>query len=133
MTNPDVMPQDAERLVVDRLTILIAGDTATPTVGIALPNGWTKAAAPHLQVEAFTAFANWPVQTRPTIRVVAWAASTTEAKRLAAKAGGLLTAYEGELGPVRWLTGPDAARDDKTQAEIASVELTAAIRSIPIS
>jgi hypothetical protein len=134
MTRPQVTFPDAQRAVVDLLTELLddAGETVTVAVGV--PNGWKPGTTSHLEVASDgTPDQTWPVVAYPTIRIVARASTTTEAKRLAALAEGLLVAYGGgdTISTIRPLTGVLPARDDQTNAEIASVTLRVAVRSEP--
>lgn len=124
---------DAERLSVDYLTTeLDDGDT---TVGVGVPDGWTKTDPAHLEVALDgTPVLHHPMFAHATIRLVARAATTTEAKRLVTRGLGVLCAHPGGDGiaTVRPLTGPLPARDPKTEAELASVTARVTVRSTPI-
>jgi hypothetical protein len=130
---PAVEYPDAERLTVDYLTAELDEDA---TVGVGVPDGWTSADDPHLEValDGVPLLAH-PVCAHATIRLVARAGSTTEAKRIATKALGVLAAHPGSddgIHTVRPLTGPLPARDPKTEAELASVTARVTVRSAPI-
>lgn len=120
---------DAEHLVVDWLTDNL--DEPDCTIGVGVPTDWTRGDL-HVQVDLDgTPRMDHPVLSHSTIRLVAWAASTTEAKRLAAKAHGVLLAHPGGGGiaGTRALTGVFPAKDSKTGAEIASVTTRVTLRA----
>jgi hypothetical protein len=126
---------DAEKLVkaylADELDAL--GETVTVTVGV--PASWTPASLSNIQVDSDgVPLLAHPVLAHNTIRLVARAASTTEAKRLAALAQGVLLAHPGGGGiaSTRPLTGVLPARDPQTHAELASTTSRVTVRSIPI-
>ena len=131
---PRVMPQDAERLVVDYLTGLLDSDLCT--VGVGLPDDWTIVAFPHLAVANDGAFGNaWPVATATTIRLTAHAKTTTAAKALCGLGWGLLLAHPGspDIANTFPLTGPLPARDPNDSAELASATVRVTVRTQPIS
>lgn len=130
---PAVMPRDAERLVVDLATDLLADDDCT--VGIEVPKGWVPTARKHLQIVSDgDPVAIWPIATRPTVRLVARAGTTTDAKDLCARAYGSLCAYRGDdvIARIQPLTGVLAARDPDTHAELASATVRVTVRTEPI-
>ena len=123
---------DPERVVRDYLAAVM-GDQAT--VGIGVPGDWTPSAGPHLQVATDGMFmAGHPVYGEATVRIVAWAASPTEAKRLAQLAQGHLLAHPGDgtIARTRPLVGLLPSRDFQTNAETASVTVRVSLRSVPI-
>ena len=130
---PLVTFPDPERVVRDFLDAAI--DDAT--VGVGVPANWVKdTSGPHLQVSTDGMFmANFPVAGEATIRIVAWAASPTAAKALAQRAQGYLLAHDGtgDIARTRPLTGLLPARDEQTNAEIASISVRVTLRSIPIA
>jgi len=65
----------------------------------------------------------YPIRWRTTIRLTAWASTTTTAKALVALAHGLMLSHPGspEVGSVRPLTGTLPTRDPVTGAQLASV------------
>jgi hypothetical protein len=133
---PTVTYPDPERETVDILTDLFedAGENAV-TVGVGVPDGWTPGDNPHLGVACDGTFTDLhPIIARSTIRLVARAATTTEAKRLAQLAHGLLCGWRGDAGVSAFqpLTGLLPARDPKTDAEIAAVTVRALLRSTPV-
>lgn len=133
MSKPLVTYPDPERAVVDHLADALAGEDVT--VGIGLPSAWNKAGVPHLQVACDgTPTDEHPIAHRTTIRVVAWASSTSEAKRLALLAHGhLLAAPTGDLHSVSPLTGLLPAHDRDHDAELASFTVRARVRSTGIT
>lgn len=123
---------DVERLVVDWLTSEL--DEPDCTVGVGVPAAW-QPGDKHLQVDLDgTPRMDHPVAAYATVRLVAWADSTTDAKRLAMRAHGVLLAHPGGDGiaGTRALTGIFPARDSKTGAEIASVTARVTVRSVLI-
>jgi hypothetical protein len=132
--NPAVFP-DPERAVVTLLTGLMADQDETATVGVGVPGGWRPDSTPHLEV----AWDGTPIiehrsLAHATIRIVARAGTTTEAKRLALLAQGLLAAHDGSgaISVIRPLTGPLPARDPDTRAELATITLRASTRAVLI-
>lgn len=132
---PAVMPRDVERLVVDFLEDALAEHDPDASVGIGVPGGWTPTQFPHLEVVSDGEPLNvWPIAMRATIRLVARAATTTDAKALCALAFGLLCAHNGDgvIVQTRPLTGVLAARDPDTHVEIASATVRVTCRTEPI-
>lgn len=122
-------PADAERVVVDFLTSQIATLTvgAAPTVGVQLPQTWTDQSPPHLAVAVDDVDMDMhPVAATSAVRVVAWHSSTTQAKRMAALALGVLC--DGTLN-ARAVQGPVADRDPDNGAPIATVRCAVVLRS----
>lgn len=126
----EAQPRDVERLVVDYLT----GQLDDSTVGVGVPGGWTPTQFPHLEVVSDGGNAIWPIATRSTVRLVARAATTTDAKALCGLAFGLLCAHngDGEIVRTRALTGVLATRDPETHVEIASATVQVTVRTEPI-
>lgn len=133
MTPPAVTYPDPERVVRDYLDTVIAD----ATIGVGVPSSWTKASGNHLQVATDGMFLGrtHPVYGEATIRLVAWSASPTQAKELAQRAQGLLLAHPGtgDITRTRPLTGLLPARDEQTNAELASVTVRVTLRSVPIT
>jgi hypothetical protein len=122
---------DVERATVDFLTGKLGG----ATVGTRLPPDWTKQSTNHLMVRCDgTPTITYPITARPTVRLVAWSGSPTEAKALAMLAQGVYCAHPGdsEISGVQALTGLLPGYDPDHEAELASVTCRAVIRSIPI-
>jgi hypothetical protein len=126
---------DVERLVVDYLTPLVAELPGSPTVAVGIPSDWRgDTHPPHVDVAAD--FVTPGIATVvATIRLRCRAASTSDAKALAARAAGILGAHPGAGQPgtisgARALTGPIAARDDDTRAELASTTVRVVARSL---
>jgi hypothetical protein len=128
-------PQDDERLVVDYLFAELDEDAYT--VGVGLPEGWTIADLPHLEVANDGTFGNaWPVATISTIRLTAHAKTTTGAKALCGLGWGLLLAHPGSqtgIAQTLPLTGPLPARDPDTRAELAAATARVTVRTQPIT
>lgn len=130
---PDIEARTLD-LVADHLATVAA--TATSAVGV--PTGWTAASGTHVQVAqdspmrpgvAADVFAS------ALIRVTVWAASTTEAKRVASKLWGRLLAHDGTppVAGVEPSAGPFPAHDPDTLAELASFVVAVTVRSVPLS
>lgn len=120
---PLAVPPDAEHLVVDYLTSALAGRGQDVTVGVDLPATWTTTTKPHVQVgHDGTPSGRYPITAKATVRLTAWASSTTAAKALAALAQGLLLVHPGDagVGSTQFLTGNLPARDPTTGAQLAS-------------
>lgn len=132
---PRVMVPDIERLVRALLEQLMDEQGEDVTVAVGVPEAWKPSDTPHLQIAwDGTPTSEMPVVVRGTVRIIARARSTSEAKRLAALAEGLLVAHGGGAGitGIHALAGVLPARDPDTQAELASVSLRVTVRTIPI-
>lgn len=126
---------DPERIAVDYLTDQLEEFEPEVTCGVGVPEGWTADSPSHIRVVSDGQPAHThPVVSHATIRLVAYAATTTEAKRLCGVALGLLLAHPGGDGVAgtRKYTGPLPAHDPDTGAELASATARLSIRSIPI-
>lgn len=126
---------DVERLVRNYLADELDALGETCTVHIGVPTDWTPASGSHIQVDwDGTPTATPPIIADASMRVVAWAANTTEAKRLAALAQGLLLNHPGGDGiaSTQFLTGVLPTRDPDTRAEIASTTTRVTVRSEPV-
>lgn len=112
--------QDDEALVIDVLTEVMDELGEDVTVGVGVPIRWGPRSAAHLRVTADGTPTISDVFARATVRVVAYAASTSEAKRLAGLAQAVLVARYDLINAVA-LTGVQApdGRDPETNAEIA--------------
>lgn len=131
---PTVQAPDAEKLVGQILEERLGDLDETCTVGVGVPTGWSGTPS-HVQVAwDGTPFMEWPVTTRPTIRVTVWASSPSEAKRLAAVAQGVLLSHPGGDGvsAIQPGVGVMPARDDDTQAELAWFTVLATVRNVPL-
>lgn len=134
MAEPFTYP-DVERLVLDYIEEQFADFEPDVTVGIDVPSDWSADSPGHVQVICDgVPQLDHPLAAYATVRLLARAASTTEAKRLAGVALGLLVAHPGGDGisKARPLTGPLPARDPDTRAELASATARVTVRSIPI-
>lgn len=128
---PLVQPRDTELFVVDYLGPLLTD----ATVGVSVPTGWLPTDTPHLQVVSDGDPSGiWPIATRCTIRLIARAGSTSEAKDLCGLALGYLCAHNGDtdISSTRYLTGVLPARDPETDAELASATVRVTVRTEPI-
>lgn len=136
MNEPVTFP-DPERVVRAWLAERIAALEPTVTVGVGVPQGWTPTGSPpHIQVACDGVPSHeHPVLAHATIRLVAWSDSTSESKRLAALAQGLLCSHPGGDGiaATRMFTGVLPARDAATRAELASTTTRVTLRSTPIT
>lgn len=132
---PLVAVPDMDRLVRDLLTDLVADAGEDVTVGVGVPQDWTPTSRAHLQVD-WNGILNQdrPVIAKGLVRIVARAASTSEAKRLAALAEGLLTAHTGGSGitSIHESAGVLAERDSDTNAELAAITVRVTVRLTPI-
>ena len=132
MTDPLRFP-DVERLVRDLL------DTLTPspiTVGIGVPDAWATTSPTHLQVGwDGTIVASSRLIATATVRVVAWAPSTSAAKSAALDAHARLCAHRAGSGIslIRPGVGPMPARDDTTRADLAWFTVRVTVRSTPLT
>lgn len=120
---------DTERLVVDQL----ADEMTGCTVGVGVPDEWTTAAGPHVQVALDATETVHPISATSTVRLTAWHTSTTGAKALVQEAAARLLAAPG-AGIVRTRPGAGliAARDDDHNAELASLTVLVTTRSIDL-
>lgn len=126
---------DVERLVAAYLKPKVAEVEPNVTVGIGLPKSWTPSSPAHVQVVCDGhPSGTHPIAANATVRLVAWAKDTDEAKYLAGLAHGLLLAHPGGGGiaSTAYFTGPLPARDPETRAEIASVTARVTVRSVPV-
>lgn len=126
---------DAERAVVDWLTEQLPAHGEDATVGVGVPVGWERGDTEHVQVDFDgTPLTEHPVIAHATVRLVAWASSTTDAKRLVSVATGLLLAHPGGDGiaATRPQTGVLPVHDDEHNAELASTTTRVTVRSYEI-
>ena len=112
--------QDDEALTIDVLVEVMGALDEDVTVGVGVPAGWGPRSTPHLRITSDGTPSIDNCSSRATVRVVAYAASTTEAKRLAGLAQAVLVARYDLINAVA-LTGVQApdGRDPETSAEIA--------------
>jgi hypothetical protein len=133
MARPLVTYPDIERAVVD----LLAAALDDVTVGVGVPANWRPATGTHVEVSwDGTPIDNHPISMGGTVRVVAWAATKTEAKATAMLAHGHLLAYSGggAFVSILPLTGPLPAVDpDHDKAELCSFTVRATVASTPIT
>jgi len=123
---------DAERLIVDHLSPLLPA----ATVGVGVPSARPVPAgevlpSDHLQVVwDGTPIVEYPVLARATVRLVAWAQTTSDAKALADTAQALLLGTPAPVGvaSIRPITGIVPARDPDSRAELASFTVQVNLR-----
>lgn len=116
-------------------TIRAALDGRVPgaEVRLDLPKGWTIDAAPVVVIADDGGAVTWPVKSRHSIRLTAWAATRTEARRLAARAAGELHAAR-----IRGVVVPGEsnsvieARDNGTGARLASTLVPIHARTVEV-
>lgn len=135
MAKPLVAPPDPERLIVDLLTGLLASRGEDVTVGVEVPSTWTTGQKPHVQVALDgTPTVQYPVLWVATMRVTSWADGPTEAKDRANLCQALLLAHTGADGLAGCLpgTGVLPARDNATDAALASITVRAKLRGLPL-
>jgi len=128
---PLAVAPDTERIVVDLLTAALAVRGQDVTVGVVIPDTWTTAMKPHVQVALDgTPDVRYPHSSAATIRVTAWATATTTAKALAELCQGLLLSYPGgsDVASIRPLTGVLPTRDPDTNAQLASITVRVNVR-----
>lgn len=105
---------------------------ANVDVRLSVPDRWTPASGALLIIADDGGPMMWPVKSRHTIRLTAWAAGRTQARDIATLAAGLLgdgrpsgvASVDAEMGTVL------DARDENTGAMLASVLITAHARTV---
>jgi hypothetical protein len=128
---PLAVPPDAERVSIDYLTAALAARGVAATVGVDIPTTWAAASTQHLQVALDgTPSLEYPILARATVRLTAWASTTTAAKSLVSLAQGLMCAHPGDasVGSVQALTGVLPTRDPVSGAQLASVTVRVNLR-----
>lgn len=132
---PRVTYPDAERLVVDYLAAELAALEPAVTVGVGVPTDWTPTQPPHVSIVSDgTPWLRTPVAVRTTIRCTVRARTTSEAKRVAWVAHGVLLAHPGGGGVtgVRRQIGVMPVRDPVTDVECAWFAVGVTVRGAPI-
>lgn len=130
MTRPQTTFPDPERIVVDWLTESLEDHLEDVTVGIGVPSSWKPGDVPHLSVAwDGTPWLRRHVAMRAAIRVTVRASNTSEAKRLALLAEGLLHARPGVVPQL----GVMPTRDNDTKAELAWFTVGVALHSVPVA
>lgn len=121
------VPRDAERVTIDYLTAALLAHGQDVTCGVTIPTTtWTSTTKSHVQVAwDGTPESVYPVMDRATVRVTAWAYTTTAAKTLVGLCEGLLLSHPGspEIGSIKPLTGTLPAQDPDTKAQLASISV----------
>lgn len=124
MSKPLAAAPDAEIVAVQYLTAALVAHGETVTVGVVIPttSTWT-ASTKFIQVALDgTPTVEYPVMERASLRVTAWAGSTTEAKRLCRVVLAMLLSHPGGngVGSIRPLTGCLPTKDPTTGAQLAT-------------
>ena len=124
---PLTIPADAEHVVIDYLAPLLAAHGQDVTCGVNIPTTtWTSTTKAHVQVAwDGTPASFYPVMDRASVRVTAWAYTTTAAKALVGLCEGLLLSHPGstEVGSIKPGTGTLPAQDPTTKAQLASISV----------
>lgn len=131
MSKPLSVVPDAEHIVIDLLTSMLAARSQDVTVGVVVPTSWANGTKPHVQVALDgTPELQYPILAKASVRVTCWHQSTTTAKALANLCMGLLLSYEGnsQVAAFQSLTGVLPAQDPDTKAQLASIAVRAVLR-----
>jgi len=127
VSKPLTVPRDAERVVRDYLLAALVARGQDVTCGAYIPTtSWTSTTKSHVQVAwDGTPESVYPILDRATVRVTAWAYTTTAAKALVGLCEGLLLSHPGspEVGSIQPLTGTLPAQDPATKAQLASISV----------
>lgn len=126
---------DPERLTIDILTAALELYVPLVTVQLGAPTNWRPELGSFVQVDLDgVPIMDHPIAMHATVRLVAHASTTDDAKELILLAQGLLLAHPGGQGVTRYrsLTGLFPATDPATEAELASITVRATVRSIPL-
>lgn len=137
MTKPLVEMPDVENVVVDWLIDALAEQDETVTVGVTVPDQWTRPdlraddEAPHVLVAVDDSEIIQPIMVDALVRVSVFADRTSEAKRLALLVLALL--LTNRIGSVSPESGPVAGRDPDSHAELATFTTRARVRPTQLS
>lgn len=126
-------PIDVEEAAVDLAVALL--DDATIDVSVGVPPQWTPTSSTHVQVRSDgVPLSAHPVYF-PTVAFTVRAATTHEAKRVAALLLGLLLGADPneDIRNIVHLNGPVADRDPQTNAELAAFTVRATTRAVQIT
>lgn len=126
---------DPERLTIDILTTALELYVPATIVQLGMPLDWRPELGPVVQVDLDgVPIMDHPIAMYATVRLVAHAATSDDAKELILLVQGLLLAHPGGQGVTRYrsLTGLFPASDPVTEAELASITVQATVRSIPL-
>lgn len=129
MTRPLVTYPDVEELIIDHLVDLDARNNVPPD--------WTPGSDGDYVLEVHldgTPRDLHPIAQQSTVRLVARAGTTSQAKALALEAHGraLVGPWPTGITNVQKLLGLTTAQDPATLAELAAVTVRVTVRSIPI-
>lgn len=133
---PLVSFPDAEAMAVDLLDDLLAEWAPHVEVGVEVPTSWAAGDRPHIQVaHDGTPSIITSIAARCTLRFVARASTTDEAKQVALLAQGLLLAATGTGGfdSIVAGTGIFPAEDRESRTQLASFTVTATVHAEPIA
>ena len=130
------VPSDAARTVADWLKTELAAAFPTLTIGLELPSSWSKTSPPALVVfdDAGPIRAGeWPVATRPLLRVTVWAGGRSEARTVAGRALGLLLCKPVPgVARVKPATQLLDTRDSNTGGYVASFTVNTTARTVAL-
>lgn len=120
--------------IVPGLVDWLAPQLTGATVRLSVPDRWTPADGALLIIADDGGPAMWPIKSRHTVRLTAWAAGRTEARGIAALAAGLLGAGRppGVLSVDSEMTAILDARDENTGAILASTLIVAHARTVEV-
>ena len=114
----------------------LAGQSVGAEVMLAVPNAWKPSDGPLLIVADDGGPVKWPVKSRYTIRLTAYAAGRTEARRIVTLAAGKIAESKPRPNGVANIEsdmgGVLDARDKATGAVLASVLITAHARTVEV-
>ena len=130
------VPSDVARSVKDYLKGEMATAFPTLTTGLELSPSWTKSSAPALVVfddGGPVRAAEWPVATRPLLRVTVWAAGRSEARSIAARAlGSLLCKPVPGVSRIKPATMLLDTRDSNNGGYVATFTVNATARTVAL-
>lgn len=129
---PERVPADAARRIRDHLAAALPSRIAPETVtfGLNLRQGWKPTEAPHLAVFDDSGPAQWPIVTRPLIRITVFANGRDRANGIAGRALGVLTAASIAGLTIAEPSGLLEAVDRNTGGLLASFTVRARIRTL---
>lgn len=117
----------------DTIKNWLATQSLGAAVALMLPAGWTPRNGAQLIVADDGGPVRWPIKSRHMIRLTAYAAGRTEARRIAALAAGKLAASRPRPAGIAHVDGDMGAvlddRDKETGGYLASVLITVHART----
>lgn len=90
MTFPYRQPRDAVKPIRDYLVTELGKRDPSIGVGLMLPSGWSVTDPTYVVVFDDSGPSEWPILTRPLIRVTVWASGRSRARQVAAMTMGLV-------------------------------------------